>query len=77
VVDQVEGLTYNLDPNEAWERAHVYSKARGLFENFERMWNYDSPLDFMEEGLDYHYFKHHSQLERLAHLPRKESHVKA
>lgn len=35
-------MIYNLD----------YEKARGLFENYERMWQYDSPLDFMEDAMD-------------------------
>lgn len=65
-------MIYNLDPGDAWERRLDYEKARGLFENYERMWQYDSPLDFMEDAMDPAYFRNQMRLEPISNPQLKK-----
>ena len=65
-------LTYNLDPDEAWDRHHQYQVERGYLDNMQRMLCPVSPLDFLELEVDSRYVHNEARLERLAHQPKKE-----
>ena len=66
-------LTYNLDPDEAWDRHHQYQVERGHLDNMQRMLCPVSPLDFLELEVDSRYVHNEARLEHLAHQPKKES----
>ena len=66
-------LTYNLDPGDAWLRAHEYRKSKGEFQNIQRMLDPVSPVDLMDNSLDEQFGDHNRSLWWNAIFPRKES----